>query len=198
MDVWSHKMVICAVGLAQLELHVRWIKWIIAYIRCPSFVILINNTPSNFFQSTIGIWQGCPLSLYLFICCTNILSQALWGVASISSLDPYGLAPDAQPIPHLLFIDDCLLLGWASLWNAVTFSKILEEYCGASGQRVHLLKFYIFFNPKTNAHLKHAIRQRLDIMEQERVCHYFGIPIFGWRLRRMECTYLKQAIQEHL
>lgn len=62
-----------------------------------------------------------------------MLSRALWVVASGSELDPYMSTLGAQPISYLLFVDDVLLLGWASFRNMVAFSIILEEYCRASG-----------------------------------------------------------------
>lgn len=114
-------------ALHSFEFHVIWIKWIMAYVRCPSFAILINGIPSNFFQSAIKIRRGCLLSPYPFICCADILSRVLWGAASGSDLDPYVPTPGAQPIFHLLFANDCLLLRRASPRNAVT-SKILEYY----------------------------------------------------------------------
>lgn len=82
-----------------------------AYIHYPSFAILINGNPLNFFRSAIGIRQGCPLSSYFFICSANILSWALGEAANESDLDPYVLASGAQSRSHLLFSNDCLLLG---------------------------------------------------------------------------------------
>lgn len=97
-----------------------------ACIHGPSFAILINSTPSIFFWYTIEIHQYYPPSPYLFICCADMLSQALQAAASGSGFDPYAPVLGVQPIYHLLFIDYCLLMGWASLWNAVAFSRILE------------------------------------------------------------------------
>lgn len=65
--------------------HDTWIRWIMACIRYASSTILINGTPSNYFQSMIGIHQGCSLSFYLFIYYADIHSWALrgWSAAHI-------------------------------------------------------------------------------------------------------------------
>lgn len=59
------------------------------------------------------------------------------------------------------------------------------------GQMVNLLKFFVFFDRRTQAHLRHAISQRLGVVEHEGICHYLGIPISSWRLRRVEYTHLE-------
>lgn len=95
------------------------------------------------------------LSIFLFAMLTSSLGQyeglpadPIWTLMCQPQLS----------ISYLLFVDDCLLLGRAFLRNVVT-SKILEQYCHASGQRVNLFKSFIFFNPITKAHLRYAIRQ---------------------------------------
>lgn len=82
-----------------------------ACIWYPSFAILINGTHSSFFRSTTRIYQDYPPSPFFFICCTDILSWALWGAIEGSSLDPYVPISGAQLISHLLYVNDSLLLG---------------------------------------------------------------------------------------
>lgn len=59
-------------SLETFGFHQTWIEWILGYIYMPSFSILVNGTPLPFFQSTMGLYQDCSLSLYLLITCMPI------------------------------------------------------------------------------------------------------------------------------
>ncbi|XP_073110591.1 uncharacterized protein [Elaeis guineensis] len=100
--------------LQELGFREEWIGWIIDCIKAPSFAILVNDTPTDFFHSSVGLRQGYPLSPYLFILCTGALSKALRAVVQRQVLELYWPAPGAQLLSHILFTDDCLLIGRAS------------------------------------------------------------------------------------
>ena len=51
----------------KMGFGVKWVGWIRWCISTASFSILINGSPSSFFQSTRGLRQGDPLSPYLFV-----------------------------------------------------------------------------------------------------------------------------------
>lgn len=97
-------------------------------------------------------------------------------VVSGSELDAYMPIPGALRISHLLFIDDYLLVALTSIRNAVSFSRIIEEYFQASGQLVNLFKYVIIFSPKIKAYHRYIIRQRLGVVEEERGC----MALFGY------------------
>lgn len=88
VGLWSHEL-----GLLGSFIVVFWLLFYldkVDYGLCSTpFSIFINGTPLDFFCSTIGLHQDCPLPPYLFICCTDMFSRALWIVARCSCLDPY-------------------------------------------------------------------------------------------------------------
>jgi len=57
----------------------------------------------------MALRQECPLSPYLVILCSEILSLELQRRQMEASLYRYRPSPLVYPITHLLFADDCLL-----------------------------------------------------------------------------------------
>ncbi|XP_038974250.1 uncharacterized protein LOC120105653 [Phoenix dactylifera] len=185
-------------ALESFGFHRVWIDWILGCVQGPSFSILVNGTPSPFFRATMGLRQGCPLSPFLFIICSDVLSRAMHAACGNRELAPYCPAPGARPLSHLLFADDCLLLARARVSDARALQGVLTEYCVMSGQRVNLQKSTIFFSPSTEGRVRREIRATLGIQEQTGALVYLGVPITGRRLRVAECSTLLERVRSRL
>ncbi|XP_008778043.1 uncharacterized protein LOC103697879 [Phoenix dactylifera] len=155
----------------------RWISWIMGCVRGPSFAILMNGTPSHFFESTGGLHQGCPLSLLLFIICADALSRALRHTVSMQELEVYRPVVRATPISHMLFADDCLSLAHSTQQAARVICRILQDYCAVSDQCVNMSKSALCFSRKTRLAVKNSILKILGEDKQVGTLRYLGIPI---------------------
>ena len=105
---WSFLLV----GLKKMGFGERWIKWIEWCISTMRFSILINGSPSGFFQSSRGLRQEDPLSSYLFVIAIEVFSCLLRRVISGGFLSGWRVrdrSGEGLQISHLLFADDTLV-----------------------------------------------------------------------------------------
>lgn len=74
-------------ALQYFGFHWAFINWIIMHVFCDSsYSSLVNGASLAWLSSSIGLRQGCPLSAFLFVLCTNMLSQMLHGVVEQGKL----------------------------------------------------------------------------------------------------------------
>ena len=111
-----------------------FINLIKACINIPWIAPLVNGRPTNFFQATRGLRQGCPLSSFLYILMADSLIKKLTKGKNDGSIPDITLAVGVESINHALFADDTLLLGGASLkMTRVFFPEIMHQFCIISG-----------------------------------------------------------------
>lgn len=73
-----------------------------------SYQILANGQPSISFR------QGDPLSPYLFIICSDVLSSLMHNASADNLIHGIQVARNAPKISYLMFIDDSLLFSRAN------------------------------------------------------------------------------------
>ena len=88
------------------EKWTNWIKWCISIA---SFLGLVNGSSTGFFESSRGLRQGDPLSLYLFVLGMEAFSLMIDKAAEGGYIFGYsfkGRNGTVSQITHLLFADD--------------------------------------------------------------------------------------------
>ncbi|KAL6342504.1 hypothetical protein AAG906_012100 [Vitis piasezkii] len=107
--------------LKQMGFGERWIMWIEWCISTVRYSVLINGSPSGFFQSSRGLRQGDPLSPYLFVIAMEVGEEGIL-------------------ISHLLFADDTLVFCEESQDQLTYLSWLLMWFEACSGLKVNLEK----------------------------------------------------------
>jgi len=74
----------------------KWINLIMQYINTVSYSILINEEPRKHLNSKRGIYQGDPLSPYLFLLCAEVLLAKFHEVRKTGLLQEWLLVEEAQ------------------------------------------------------------------------------------------------------
>lgn len=97
-----------------------------------SFGILINGEASEFFHACKGLRQGCPLSPLLFLLNMEVLTKLLEKAKAEGTIKGVKLSEFIQ-LTHLLFVDDVLIFHDGTSQDTISFRKILEVFCKATG-----------------------------------------------------------------
>lgn len=109
----------------------KWAQWIMLCVSTVSFSVLINV---SFRGPDLGLRQGDPLSLYLFILCAEVLSYLINMIESQRQLQGIKIINQGPATTHLLFADDSLFFTLADEKSCNAIKKILASYEQASCQ----------------------------------------------------------------
>lgn len=97
-------------------------------------------------------------------------------------------------LPHLLFVDDSLLLLKAKEEEAHELHCVLYLYEECSGQCINLEKSALMFSPNTEDGVKTAVKNALQIHSETWNEKYLGLPIHVGKSRRKAFVFVKGAM----
>ncbi|PKU67510.1 putative mitochondrial protein [Dendrobium catenatum] len=179
--------------LGRLGIPPRFGAWVLSCVMGPKFFILTNGKFSNVINAECGFRQGCPLSPYLFILCSELLSAHFkhnFGEMGV----PISLG--GPPVSHLLYADDILFFAGASLVNARKVTSILTDYCSWTGQQVNRTKSAVLFSKRTPSTMKARLTKLLGCCRVDEF-EYLGIKFAMRRLTRLDFSPLVQRARAH-
>jgi len=157
----------------------KFIEWVKACISAPWIAPLVNGRPTNFFQASRGLRQGCPLSPVLFVIQASVLSFQLNRRLQNRTLSGIRIVPKVKEVNHAQFFDDTLLLGAANLNTARNFKTELDLYRSSSGSEINYHKSKIFgWNCSPLEMLEISRILGMEGNATWDTFNYLGIPIF--------------------
>ncbi|XP_021318754.1 uncharacterized protein LOC8083452 isoform X2 [Sorghum bicolor] len=157
--------------------NLHFINLLRACFTTPSMAVLINGEPTGYFFSKKGIRQGCPLSPFLFAIAINELSIALHDAMNNANLTGITLGPNCPPIQSLLFADDLILCGEATIYEATTINNILNDFYYSSGQTPNMSKSSIHFRHNVDNATKTQIKNIFPVPNLLHNTIHLGHPI---------------------
>ena len=162
-----------------------------------TYSFLINGLPREKVVPSRGIRQGDPLSPYIFIMCSEVLSGLCNRAQEDGDLQGLRVARVCPRITHLLFADDTMFFLQASKENCKALNLILSRYEAASGQTINSEKSALTFSRKAPAELKAMIKRELHIQKEGGVGKYLGLPEqFGRRKRDLFASIIDRIQQK--
>uniref|UniRef100_A0A803QBY8 Reverse transcriptase domain-containing protein n=1 Tax=Cannabis sativa TaxID=3483 RepID=A0A803QBY8_CANSA len=163
-----------------------------------SFLVLLNGTPLKSFFPGRGLRQGDPLSPYLFILCSEVLSKLVCRAEANGEITGIKLGKNALPLSHISYADDALFFCKASPGKAKSLLSCLETYESWSGQRISEAKSGVFFSPKVGREARKEISENLGISALLHKEKYLGNPLLVSIRKREEFSFLKSKVLRRL
>jgi len=127
----------------------KWRAWIQFCISTVRFSVLVNGTPSGFFNSSRGLRQGDLLSPFLFVVVMEALSRMLSVALDQGNLIGFLVGfrePEALVVNHLMFADDTLIFCGAQEEQIRHLRCIFLCFEAALGLRINLGKSELFLS----------------------------------------------------
>lgn len=86
-----------------------WITKIMGYLKSVSYNFLHDDVEFGEVKPQLSVWQGDPISPYIYILCAEGLSSIIRRNEDDGLLHGCTIVRGAPTISHLLFADDCYL-----------------------------------------------------------------------------------------
>ena len=180
--------------LGKLGFSQIWINWIRICITFTSFSFLLNGSPFGCISPERGLRQGDPISPFLFIIGTEVLSRLLFQVEKEGAIKGLKISKHCSPIHHLLFADDLLIFGKATLIEASNIYSCLDKYCKWSGQSINVSKSTIRFTKNLLPSSVSSITNIFPFQTNSSKSIYLGLPFFMKNSKREAFKYILEKV----
>ena len=161
--------------LKRLRFHKKWISWIMHCITTVTYSFLLNGFAQGMVHRQRGIRQGDPLSPYLFILSSEVLSRLCTNAQLAGHLTGIRIAKKSPRISHLLFADDTMFFCRSDEGSCKELMSIIQKYETASSQMINKQKSAITFSTKTEPEIRSKAKEPLGIQKEGGLGKYLGL-----------------------
>ncbi|KAJ1703007.1 hypothetical protein LUZ63_002786 [Rhynchospora breviuscula] len=163
------------------------------------FSVKLNGVAEGgFFTASRGLKQGCPMSPYLFILATEVLSKLFNEAVQSSQIHGFKVKPNADPITHALYADDLVIFGITQQQEVRTMRGILDTFTSMSGLRENPEKSVIWFSKRATSRDKRGVLSIFPVEYAPRTTTYLGCPISKAGYYTRDFINLKEQILNKL
>uniref|UniRef100_A0A803QP43 Reverse transcriptase domain-containing protein n=1 Tax=Cannabis sativa TaxID=3483 RepID=A0A803QP43_CANSA len=176
----------------------KWITKIMNCVRTVSFSILINGSIKGFFIPERGLRQGDPLSLFLFLLCSEGLSCMIFEAERAGKIHGLRFGNMEQRLSHLLFADNSLVFIDATMEESTTLKEVLATYEKLSGQCINFEKTEMCVGGKINDSIATALASNLGVTVVKNHTKYLGMPTFVGRNKKQVFGKIRDKVEAKL
>ncbi|XP_060968504.1 uncharacterized protein LOC133036050 [Cannabis sativa] len=162
------------------------------------FSVLLNGAPLKAFCPGRGLRQGDPLSPYLFILCSEVLSKLVCRAETKGEITGIKIGKNSMPLSHTFYADDALFFCKATHAESQNLLRCLETYEHWSGQKISKAKSSVFFSPKVGQEARQELKDCLGISTLMHKEKYLGNPLLVSIKKREDFSFLKAKVLNRL
>ncbi|PKU83889.1 Putative ribonuclease H protein [Dendrobium catenatum] len=133
-----------------------------------------------------GFRQGCPLSPFLFVMCSQLLSNAFLQRGNSIGV---GISSNGPKVSHLLYANDIIIFSNAQMKSIKIIKDILGDFCRWTGQKINLQKLNIVFGKSVGTRRRKKISKVFNCKEVKEF-NYLGIKVTLRRLSRTDFQFI--------
>ncbi|XP_042012244.1 uncharacterized protein LOC121760673 [Salvia splendens] len=179
--------------LHGLNLHPKFIFWVMQCVTTPRFLIAINGSPHGFFPDKRGLRLGDPMSPTLFIFCMEYLSRLL-AARTMNTNFNFHAKCAGEKITHLAFADDLMLFSRGDYMSMEILADAMEEFSGCSGLEINKDKSNLFSGGKLPTRDLEEIKSIFGFPLGSLPVKYLGVPLASSKLNIMHYSPLIDKI----
>uniref|UniRef100_A0A803P0S6 Reverse transcriptase domain-containing protein n=1 Tax=Cannabis sativa TaxID=3483 RepID=A0A803P0S6_CANSA len=173
-------------------------KLVVKSISSVSFSVLLNGGPLRQFSPSRGLRQGDPLSPFLFIICSEVLSRLLIQAEGRGLIHGFKVSPRCPPISHLMYADDTFLFCKAKASEIDTIIQCLLTYGKWSGQLINSAKSSVVFSANTRDDIKDTILSTLGYRPMTLEDKFLGNPVFFSKSMSRDFNFVVEKVKNRL
>ncbi|KAM6584506.1 hypothetical protein CsatB_011508 [Cannabis sativa] len=163
-----------------------------------SFSVLLNGGPLKQFKPSRGLRQGDPLSPFLFVIGSEVLSRLLFRAEASGLLHGFKVSPRSTPISHLMYADDTFLFCEANIDEINMVQDCLRKYSEWSGQKINASKSATVFSKNTCSEVKVMINNLLGFRPLSEADKFLGNPISFSKSATRDFSFVVDRVKARL
>ena len=160
--------------------------------------MLFNGDNLEPFWPSPCIWQGDPLSPYIFILCMEILGHLIEEKCREKKWTPVKASKSGIAVSHLFFADDLVLFAKADGSNCSAIRDVLDEFCIKFGQSISEAKSRVFFSPNVDRDTRESLCDILEFSSTPNLGKYLGFPIKHCGLSNQDFNFVIERVKQKL
>lgn len=176
----------------------QWLQLIEQCLSIVTYSILLNSSPHGLIKPCRGLRQGDPLSPFLFILASEVLSRLFSWEEFCGRLHRVVAARHASSITHLMFMDNLLIFCRANIPEARSINHLLDLYCSWTGQLINRRKSLVYYTPNTNLEVLATVREELQLKLMSRDNKYLGLPVFMCKDKVRNFAVIKERLNSKM